>query len=359
LGYSLTPVRIPNKMVPISVFIFGGFRNRNPLAYPAIRERLGDRVALVDAPDDADILLISHFSDVDLFGQAIHSMLRRCPGLRLVLFSEEPFWDSCAMPDPFSRIQRFPTYDGVIDCVVLNHETTQMYRAEHIPYFLLTDPRYIAHYRPLFDRNAGWSVEDWVTHFTQARIDAVYLAGRRHSPNQAPDFGDDRMRGLSVWRSHMADACQGHMIIREGAGWSSGPRRQDLADWHSDKLQRFDLQVRYMSAFENTHQRNYISEKIWDAFAVGSVPLYVASKTHALHRLIGSAGWLNFHEAVPTAIVFVADTPVDLPMAASYAAQQHKLAKLFANAALIDAEYSRFCDALLAELDNVRHSAGL
>lgn len=334
----------------IRVFPFGGYRNRQPLAYEPIRAALGDRIAMADAPDEAQILLISHFADLDLFGARIQALLDRWPQLRLVLLSEEPFWDGCWMPDPFTRRQRLRAGTGAVDCIVLNHETSGMFRAARVPYFLLTDTRYIAHYRSRFTRNAGFSAQDWARHFTLAPMDAVFVATRRTSARLARVHQGDRLRGLSIWRSQIAAACQGPRVVIEGQGWAEGPRRQDLDDWHADKLDRFDLQTRYMAAFENTYQRDYLTEKIWDAFAVGAVPLYAAGPDHAAGRLIGPAGWCNYFGAFDTVPVIEATRLPDRQFVDAYAAVQQRLAALFSDAAAIDAEYQRFAAALLDEL---------
>ena len=343
-------------MDPVRLFLFGGYRNRNPLAYAPIRAALGSRAELVFAPEDAQLLVISHFRDIELFGARIAALLQRFPRLRLVLLSEEPFWDSCWMPDPFTRAQRFATPGGPVDCTVLNHATSAIFRPEKIPYFLLTDPRYIARYRPLMDRNAGWQAQDWHRHFTRVAHDAVFLARNRGGPRLNADFGGDAMRGLSVWRTDLAAACTGTRVLREGIGWGTAPPRQSLPDWHADKLARFDLGVRYMSALENTHQADYVSEKIWDAFAIGAIPLYAAGPGHAVHRLIGSKGWINLFGHLGTVPVLDATDPVDMATATSYAAQQERLARLFSDQGVIAAEYERLCTSLLEELVQIVES---
>ena len=337
-------------MDSVRLFLFGGYRNRNPLAYAPIRAALGSRAELVFAPEDAQLLVISHFRDIELFGARIAALLQRLPRLRLVLLSEEPFWDSCWMPDPFTRAQRFATPGGPVDCIVLNHATSAIFRADRIPYFLLTDPRYIARYRPLMDRNAGRQAQDWHRHFVRAPHDAVFLARHRGGARLNADFGGDDMRGLSVWRTELAEACTGARVLREGIGWGSASPRQSLPDWHADKLTRFDLRVRYMSALENTHHSDYVSEKIWDAFAIGAIPLYAAGPGHAVPRLIGHDGWINLFAHLGTVPALDATDLVDMAMAAGYAAQQERLARLFSDQGVIAAEYERLCTALLNEL---------
>ena len=65
-------------------------------------------------------------------------------------------------------------------------------------------------------------------------------------------------------------------VIREGKGWHSDQPRQSLPDWHLDKLVQLDRQSLFVSALENTLVDHYLTEKIFDAYAVLSVPLYAA-----------------------------------------------------------------------------------
>jgi len=334
----------------IEVLPFGAFRNRQPLAYAPIARRLAGDVTLVSDPSQARLVLISHHKDLELFGSDLWRMLAARPGLRLVLLSEEPMWDTCWAPDPFSRYQSFMTAAGPLPYAVLNHQTSAMWRADRIPYFLLTDPRYIAHYRPLFDRNAGMRASDWLAQFRNAALDAAFLSEKRTLPRHSPAWPAQEIWGLSVYRSIFTRRCKGDSLLRAGRGWTEAPPRQDLPDWHADKLAQLDLRCRYISSFENTHQRDYVSEKIFDAFAAGGVPLYFAAPDHAVHRLVGAGGWLNFFARAPEAPVFDACTPVSLADAAAYAATQTRLARLFADPGAAEAELDRFAAALLAEL---------
>ncbi|WP_071675500.1 glycosyltransferase family 10 domain-containing protein [Nioella nitratireducens] len=341
--------------VRISVFVYGGYRNRQPLAYAPIRERLGDRIALVDTAEDAQLLVVSHYKDFELFGDRILALLDRLPHLHVLLLSEEPFWDSIWMPDPLARSQRYDTGRGHIQYTVLSHQTSAIFHARHIPYFLLTDSRYIAHYRPLFSRNAGMSAEDWHRQFAHARHDAVFLNIRRTGRLLHPCYPSAGLWALSVYRSEFAALCRGTRVVREGQGWVSAPPRQELTDWHADKLCRFDLSCRYMSAFENTHQPDYVSEKIYDALAVGAVPLYMAAKRHGVFRLLGSEGWLNFSDRLDSVPAFDAGRPVDLATCAAYARLQDRMARLFDDRRAIEDEYERLCTTLMGELTGIAH----
>lgn len=334
----------------IRILTCGAFQNRNPLAYAPFQRRLATELALVDQPEDADLLVISHHLDLELFGSDLYETMARHRHLRLVLLSEEPFWDVGWAPDPFSRDQQFQSPRGTLSYRVLNHQNTAIYHAKHVPYFLLTDPRYLAHYRPLFDRNAGLSVAQWMAHFRNVPLDAAFMGEKRLAARDRIAYPEQNVWALSSYRTRLAQLCEKGRVLRLGKGWVAGPPRQELPDWHADKLERLDRQCRYLGAFENTHQRDYVSEKIFDAFAIGAVPLYFAAPDHSVHWLAGSGGWLNFHARPPVASAFDPRRPVTLVEAEAYAAAQHRLARQFGNPDLVQADTDRICAALLAEL---------
>ena len=81
--------------------------------------------------------------------------------------------------------------------------------------------------------------------------------------------------------------------LREGQGWRPGAKRQALPDWHLDKIAALDMRCKVVSAYENTHQNAYISEKIFDAFVTGGVPTYYAGPNHRVHDLVPEAAMIN------------------------------------------------------------------
>lgn len=328
----------------------GGFQNRSPLAYPPFRNRLASEVAVVDRAEEADLLVISHPMDLDLFGSDLALMLARHRRLRLVLLSEEPFWETAWGRDPFRRDLVAGSLHGPVACRVVSHQTSRLYHSHHLPYFLLTDPRYLAHYRPLFDRNAGRSVAGWLAHFRSAELDAAFMGERRLAPRDRVGFPAQDVWGLSWYRTRFAERCRKGRVLRAGKGWGDAPPRQSLPDWHADKLAQLDGRCRYLGAFENTHQTDYVSEKIYDAFAVGAVPLYFASPGHGVHDLVGTGGWLNFYAIPPRAPAFDARRPVSLPEAEAYARTQERLARLIADPACAGEDLDRICAAILSEL---------
>ncbi|MEO8243517.1 MAG: glycosyltransferase family 10 [bacterium] len=341
----------------IRILLFGDFWNRQPLAYAPIRDRLADRIVFVEDAADAQIALFSHSHDLTRHGRALSRLVALHPDLRPVLLSEEPFWDSCWSADPFASYRM--AQDGLVrfGYAVVNHFTSDVFDTERIPYFLLTDPRYVAQLSPLFDRNAGLGVDDWVRRWQAPQWDAVFMAERRQGPRHAPVFADREVWGLSVLRSRIARTCEGASILRAGKGWEDEPGRGELDDWHLDKLTRLAGTCRYVSAIENTHQANYVTEKIFDAFAVGAVPLYIATRSHRVGRYVGSDAWVNLRDRLPLEGAafqpFDAGAAVGADLAGGYTVVQAQLARLFADGAVVEDELDLLADRLFEALQRL------
>ncbi|MBR9865383.1 MAG: hypothetical protein GYB24_18305, partial [Rhodobacteraceae bacterium] len=139
-----------------------------------------------------------------------------------------------------------------------------------------------------------------------------------------------------------------------GLGWRKGGRRQALADWHLDKLQELDGRCRFVSALENTHQPAYLTEKFFDAFAVGGVPLYYASDSHRVHRCVPAGGWVNLFGQTPEEAVETIDSfAFDAAFYEAYTETQARLAETFGSPRALLADRDRFCAALIGEMQSL------
>ena len=159
--------------------------------------------------------------------------------------------------------------------------------------------------------------------------------------------------GLCAWRTRLALAVTAGPVLRLGASWEGGPTRFEIGDWHADKLARMEGRVQILSGLENTHQPTYLSEKIFDAFACGAVPLYVASPGHSVHGLdLPPAAWINLWgltgEEARVRVDGWAPGPATF---AAFAEAQAGLSARFADRAAIEEERARLGRAILREID--------
>lgn len=335
---------------PIRIFPLGNYAHRQPLAYAPLRDLVAGRLMLVDSPQAADILLVAHSKDLD----SESAILGCYPDKKVVLLSEEPFWDTVWAADPFTRQQRFASEQGTFDFTFLNHHTSDIFAFERIPYFLLTDYRFGPRYARRFARNARKSPRDWQAHFSRAKIQAAFVAEKRMNEKFAVRFEAEDTYGLCRFRSQVTEIPQSGEVLRLGKGWRKGPLRQELNDWHLEKLLTLDGQCRFVSALENTHQTTYLSEKLFDAFAVGGVPLFYASKAHRLQGLLPAASWLNVFGMTPEqSVTSMTRFCFDQAFHIAYQQAQEQLAEFFCNPRVMVQERDRLRGALLAEFRRV------
>lgn len=338
-------------MSPIRVFVTGRHAHRMPLSYPALRPLFETRVLRVEDPAEADLYLLAHVMDL---GQAPRAMVedwrrRRRP---VVVLSEEPFWDTIWGQRPLDREIRVDTDWGALPAVQLIHTTSDIFRFHRIPYYLLTNPRFERAYTAMFARNAARRPDDWARDWAQRPAQVSFMFERRPEGHHDVAWPEADLTGLCAWRTRLAEALPETRSERLGRSWQGGISRFDLSDWHADKLARLDGRSRMIGAFENTHHPDYLTEKLFDAFACGALPLYAASPWHRVHELeLPQESWLNLYDLAP--IVAAARILQTRPDPEAYAAAQARLAALMGDASLWAEERAALVQRVLAALEGV------
>jgi len=320
----------------------GPHARRQPFAYASLRPLWEERISLTPDAHTADIVCFAHPEDARIWPHLADLSTQK----PVAILSEEPFWDSLFSPDPTAPQIVLPSCEGEVPLWQINHHRSAIFDFAKIPYLLLTDHRAGPRLAAKFRRNAGLTPQDWQAAF-QARAESVVFMAARREESFHDVTPQDGIFGLSRWRSRLASACPG--ALKLGAGWNNGPDRRHLPDWHLDKLTRMDGRARILSAIENTHQPTYLSEKLFDAFACGARPLYVAGPSHGIHRLnLPAASWINLWGLdLRDATQRIQTEPLDF---SAYAQAQRQLATLFADPAHWLAERARLKRALLSEM---------
>lgn len=334
----------------------GPHARRTPFAYPALQALWDRRAELTETPQDADLILYAH--PIDLL--TLRPEVARAAAKPFVLISEEPFWDSLFSPDPLAAtVLLRAAHLGEVRAHQVNHHRSAIFDFDRLPYFTLTDPAYADRYARLFARNARLSPDDWRQAFACRPLRAAFMAERRPEAFHDLALPGGDIVGLCAWRTRLAEAYAAPpgsgAVLRVGAGWQGEPGRLGIGDWHGDKIARLDGQAQILSAIENTHQPGYLSEKLFDAFACGGRPLYVASPGHRVHDLgLPAAAWINLWDRTSAEAAATIDAaPWDAGFTAAYAAAQTGLAGLWSDPGLLDAERRRLSQALHDELDRL------
>ncbi|MGE4322900.1 MAG: exostosin family protein [Sphingobium sp.] len=340
----------PVVRTPVKVCLFGRHSNRTPLSYEPYEELYRDRVRFVDAIEMADVVISGFEIDFHENAEALCKASIANPSLKFAIFSEEPLWDtlwSRSFGKPFGEI----VHGGHrVKFQIFNHADGSLFDWSHIPYFLTTSGDYSAVYSHLFARNAAQRVGEVLEQWRAAPVRAAFYAEKREGKDYDVSHAGGTIRGLSVFRTDMASAFDGPADVRVGKGWNDAPVRQTLASWHLDKLCALDRRVFIMSAIENTHQKTYVTEKLFDAFAIGAVPVYAAARDHGVHRIV-KGGFLNVDGLTPAQAVdsIRAFVPTDA-FAQEWLNSQARLANLFADSGILWRERRRVADQVVDAL---------
>ena len=336
----------------IRYFTTGAHAHRMPLSYPALAPLVAPFATRVERPEEADLHVYAHVLDVmQAPAAAVQDWrARRRP---VVILSEEPFWDTLWGRRPLARHRVVDTAHGALPVVQLNHHTSRIFDFDRIPYYLLTNPRFAAAYGARFARNARVTAAEWRARFAARPRQAAFMFERRPGAFHDLRWPEGDIIGLCAWRTTLAEACTGR-VDRLGQSWGRGPSRFALDNWHLDKLVQLDGRARMIGAIENTHQPAYLTEKLFDAFACGAVPLYFASPRHRVHGLGLPAGaWINLYGLSPRAAAERVAQGVDPATHEAYAAAQRHLAVLLGEARIWVRERARLAHALQEALTEV------
>jgi hypothetical protein len=334
------------------VWLGGPHSKRTPFAYPALAPLWEGRIEVCETLEQADLAVWAHPLDLlDLSKETVKSLDQSL--IPAALISEEPFWDSIFSPDPLAPVVTLrAAHLGGLALHQVNHHRSPIFDFAAIPYFLMTDAGFIEAYRRLFARNAALSARAWTASLAHRPTRAVFMAERRPEAFHDIALPAGDLLGLCAWRTRLAADYTTGMVARLGASWQGGATRFDLADWHADKITRLDGQAELVSALENTHQPAYVSEKLFDAFACGARPLYLASPGHRVHDLgLPEAAWINLWGMDSTAAAIAIDAaPPFAEVAVEYAQAQSHLAALFHDEGTLERERARLGAAVTGEV---------
>lgn len=308
----------------ISIYLHGKHSNRTPLAYEAYRELSKHKFKYVDSHKNADIVLTGFSADFKNNHSSLVNIKNDNHNAVFVVLSEEPLWDTVWNKEILPLKQNIEVkIDGKISSITyhfLNHSNTDIFDFDKVPYFITTNDHYWARYNTLFANTLKSSTSDLLATWKAAKYDFAFMGAKRTKDNLIVSFNEGRTLGLSVYRTRIAERLNTQKSLIEGEGWhEESIKRQSLPDWHLEKLSKFYRNCKIISAIENTHQRNYISEKIFDAFACQGVPLYFAQSDHLINKIINPNSYINLKTLdIESSIAKIKDFKVDANYAKEY-----------------------------------------
>ena len=333
------------------VFLFGEHSHRTPLSYHAYRPYFAKHLVFSDNRKTADFLISGFDLDFSKNLQLLSEHASGRPGTQFLIVSEEPLWDTLWSKEYKNKSNHLNTPAGELRYAIANHFNSDIFNFDRIPYFITTNNDFLARYTNYFRRNCTLTVDELLQHWGADLSHAVFYAEKRDSDKYDYELPDQGVHGLSAYRTRLAQNVFDGQATRVGKGWVNQKMRQRLPDWHLDKLVSVDRRALVLSGLENTHQRNYITEKILDAFAALAVPLYYASPEHRIHELLPDGGFINLYGAsVEQAVNRVESFSPDITFAQAYLQSQKRLYHLLSDPKNIHLERSRVASTVLREM---------
>ncbi|MBA84787.1 MAG: hypothetical protein CML69_08625 [Rhodobacteraceae bacterium] len=336
------------------ICLFGRHSNRTPLSYAPFQRVAGDRITLVDDMMQADMVMTGFNLDIRENAESFEKLAKERADTKVVVISEEPLWDSTWSGGFVGRNRKAKCGETDLAYTFLNHSNSTIFDFEKIPYFLLTSEDFLARYGLLISRHSDITPANLLKHWEKAAIPAAFYAEVRDGENYAKAFPEHGVYGLSTYRTQVARKVGAKGTLREGKGWRTDAKRQALPDWHLDKLAALDMRVRVASSFENTHQKSYISEKIFDAFVVGGIPTYYADKEHQVLTLVPETSMINtFGLSAEEAAKKIETFKPDAEFAKSWLETARSLQATFTDEAAVVRERQRVVDTIMDELEKL------
>lgn len=284
----------------MKIHVMGRHARRTPFSYAPYKTLFEKRFDYVEDPARADVILFGYVLNIDESAEELEKLVKANPDLRLVVVSEEPLWDTTNSRDFRLRHNIRKSGERQFQFSVINHHTSDVYEFRSLPYFLTVDDEFYLRYAYEFARNAKMKASEFQNIWKAAEIKYAFFAENRDEVKKySPEYPDIETFGLSVYRTDVAKAMPDKGTLRVGQGWGAKITRQELPDWHLDKLLTLQGKSYIISAVENTNQRNYISEKVFDAYACQGLPLIWASKSHRLHEMLPEASRINLFGMKP------------------------------------------------------------
>ena len=363
--YDLLPTRTgttgsaARHTAPLRVFLLGA---HSPLARAPLRRHLGARIAFVDRAEEADLVVTRQGRDLTNPRAGLAALWQGGvrPGL-VVLSADLPYaslpYASSGSGDLYARDRIVDCGAGVrLSCRSLNPANSGIFQFLNLPWSVFSDDALVARHALLIAPFAALSPRALLRHWQSVPWQVAFMA-RRHADSV-----------LGQYRARVAELAPelvpGARVLQTGRGQpgleDANPEDPSapVPDRHLDRLARLHGQVRLCSAYESTLHPCHVTQKPFDAFAVGAIPVTLADAGHRLFDLILPEAMLNTLFCAPdVAAARIMSFVPDMVVAEAWHETALALLARLRDPALILAERQRMADACIEELAHVARSA--
>jgi hypothetical protein len=273
------------------IALFGKHSNRTPFAYNTYKRFLSQSFEFVDLDENPQLIITGFSKDFfDSFENRLETF-QRSQKAKLLVVSEEPLWDliyASQYQDNISEtVATIKNSDEEFHC--FNYFNSNLFEFTGVPYYLTTATDYVSRYTVLINS----VLSRYSSSFFAERINSPVFGMFERRVDPWFDINTANAKCLCIYRSLFAEHLGIHANIQGVGHRASYSPRQLLPDWHLDKLAKAYMKYSLVISMENTCHNNYVSEKIFDAYAVGAIPIYYAPLNHSVHTTLGLSSFFD------------------------------------------------------------------
>lgn len=344
----------------INIYLLGKHSTRTVFAYDVYQSHLEKYFKYVDDPTQADILVSGYVRDIYDNKDYLLSAYKNRQEIKVLILSEEPLWDTTnnmTFIDFFKRDHMLSIGSLKINVTFLNHFNSQIFDFSELPYYISTNNDFWLRYSYLYKRNMKFNENDFKSIFNNSLNKYVFFNEKRTEKSKYDKKYKRNVQGLAYLRTQLASHYfdKGQMVV--GKGWKNSNDRQQLPDWHLDKICQLDTSSRIVSAVENTHVNNYVTEKVFDSFAVVAIPIYCASNEHMVNTIVEKNSYINIYDkTVEESIREIESFKINDCFLSNYIESQKNLYKIFSNTDNLHRTRSNTASKVIYEVHNIMNN---
>lgn len=272
-------------MSKIKYYLYGDNQNILMFSYPLYLEQLNEFYEKVDDPNNADVVFISYSQDIAWEKFPAFNKFQKKINAKIILLAEEPMWDLSWSGN--IREQEGKTYATKhnsrtkVQIHHLGYTDTEIFEYKKIPYFLTTSDVYFKNYLTYIDKIKNTDITK-ICMAKKYEVSGIYA--KRFNPTDNEFYvGDDvNNKCLHFFKNKLADDFKNNNELTcDFFGHNNSTYEgltditiYDSLDFHSAKLEWSFLNTKFLFALENTMTKSYVTEKIFDAVASLSIPIY-------------------------------------------------------------------------------------
>jgi len=291
------------------IALFGRHSSRTPFAYTPYKRFLSQKFEFVSLDEDPQIIITGFSKDFFDSLENRFETFQRSRKAKLVVVSEEPLWDliySSQYQDNISQTVA-TIKDSDIYFHFFNHFNSDLFEFSSVPYYLTTTTDYISRYTVLISS----VLSKYSSDFFAEKINAPVFGMFERRVDPWFDITTNNAKCLCLYRSFLAEYLGTHANIQGVGHADSNSPRQMLPDWHLDKLAKTYKKYGFVLSIKNTLHKYYVTEKIFDAYAVGAIPIYYAPVNHSIRTILGLSSFydVSIMDPLDAALALINDKP--------------------------------------------------